>query len=145
MGSPPTPDPTDTSLVRGGGAWGADAGPQGGALAAAGLASGGTTGPGAPSNGAAGSGVAGAGAVGPGLAAARSAARAAAQAGPRAPGARPASTSAWPETVPSRNRVPESDDVDPLNDVNADVHELSGMALLQRELGATVIGEINHA
>ncbi|NUW44627.1 DNA polymerase III subunit gamma and tau [Nonomuraea rhodomycinica] len=143
MGSPPTPDPTDTSPARNGGSWGAEPGPQGGALAAAGLASGGTAGPGAPANGTAGSGAAGSGAVGPGLAAARSAARAAAQAGPRAPGARPAS--AWPETVPSRSKVSESDDVDPLNDANADVDELSGMALLQRELGATVIGEIDHA
>ncbi|NUW32739.1 DNA polymerase III subunit gamma and tau [Nonomuraea sp. SMC257] len=137
MGSAPTPDPTDTSPVRSGGAWGAEAGQQGGALAGAGLASGGTAGPGAAANG-----TAGGGAVGSGLAAARSAARAAAQAGPRAPGARPAS--AWPEKVPGRGKVSESDDVDPLNDANADVDELSGMALLQRELGATVIGEIDH-
>ncbi|MEV0198325.1 DNA polymerase III subunit gamma and tau [Nonomuraea sp. NPDC050691] len=145
MGSPPTPDPTDTNAARGGASWGGEPASQDGALAAAGLASGGTAGSGATSNGATSNGTAGSGVVGSGLAAARSAAKAAAQAGPRAPrapGSRPAS--AWPETVPGRGRVPDADDVDPLNDANADVDELSGMALLQRELGATVIGEIDH-
>ncbi|WP_433435929.1 DNA polymerase III subunit gamma and tau [Nonomuraea sp. CA-141351] len=80
---------------------------------------------------------------GTGLAAARSAARAAAQAGPRVPSAR-GGAAAWPETVPVRNKVPDSDDVDPLNDADADVDAVSGMALLERELGAQVIGEINH-
>ncbi len=74
----------------------------------------------------------------PGLAAARSAARAAAQAGPR---------QAWPETVPGRARSGQetSDDVDPLNDADADVDELTGMALIQRELGGRVIEEIDHS
>ncbi|MFI7634045.1 DNA polymerase III subunit gamma and tau [Nonomuraea sp. NPDC049400] len=80
---------------------------------------------------------------GTGLAAARSAARAAAQAGPRVPSAR-GGAAAWPETVPGRNKVPDSDDVDPLNDADADVDAVSGMALLERELGAQVIGEIDH-
>ncbi|MGW4794607.1 hypothetical protein ACWEPC_19580, partial [Nonomuraea sp. NPDC004297] len=74
---------------------------------------------------------------------ARSAAKAAAQAGPRAPAAR-GGASAWPEAVPSRDKGPESDDVDPLNDVDADVDAVSGMALLERELGAQVIGELDH-
>ncbi|MFF4622560.1 DNA polymerase III subunit gamma and tau [Nonomuraea jabiensis] len=82
-------------------------------------------------------------AVGSGLAAARSAARAAAQAGPRVPAAR-GGAAAWPETVPGRNKGPESDEVDPLNDADADVDAVSGMALLERELGAQVIGEIDH-
>ncbi|MFD1932853.1 DNA polymerase III subunit gamma and tau [Nonomuraea mangrovi] len=83
----------------------------------------------------------------PGLAAARSAAKAAAQAGPRTPTARQGgggNAGAWPDAIPGRNRGPESDEVDPLNDANADVDELSGMALLQRELGAQMIGEIDH-
>ncbi|MEV4751499.1 DNA polymerase III subunit gamma and tau [Streptosporangium sp. NPDC049248] len=83
---------------------------------------------------------------GPGLAAARSAAKAAAQAGPRAvakTGAKPA----WPDAVPGRgNRgaAPDADEVDPLNDADADVDALSGMALIQRELGGQIIGEIDH-
>ncbi|MEV0593401.1 DNA polymerase III subunit gamma and tau [Nonomuraea cavernae] len=81
-------------------------------------------------------------ATGAGLAAARSAAKAAAQAGPRSP--RQTGTTAWPDAVPNRRKGPESDDVDPLNDADADVDELSGMALLQRELGAQLIGEIDH-
>ncbi|MEU6428419.1 DNA polymerase III subunit gamma and tau [Microbispora sp. NPDC046973] len=74
----------------------------------------------------------------PGLAAARSAARAAAQTGPR---------QAWPETVPGRTGGASrpDDDVDPLNDDDADVSELSGMALIQRELGGRVIEEIDHS
>ncbi|GIH51158.1 DNA polymerase-3 subunit gamma/tau [Microbispora rosea] len=78
----------------------------------------------------------------PGLAAARSAARsaarAAAQTGPR---------QAWPETVPGRKGGASrpDDDVDPLNDDDADVSELSGMALIQRELGGRVIEEIDHS
>ncbi|WP_182904909.1 DNA polymerase III subunit gamma and tau [Microbispora sp. H13382] len=77
-------------------------------------------------------------APGPGLAAARSAARAAAQTGPR---------QAWPETVPGRTggAARPDDDVDPLNDDDADVSELSGMALIQRELGGRVIEEIDHS
>ncbi|WP_049562991.1 DNA polymerase III subunit gamma and tau [Nonomuraea sp. SBT364] len=93
------------------------------------------------------SGGASGGAVGAGLAAARSAARAAAQAGPRAgarSGARQGATSGWPEAVPGRGKTSETEDVDPLNDADADVDAVSGMALLQRELGAQVIGEIDH-
>ncbi|QFY13816.1 DNA polymerase III subunit gamma and tau [Nonomuraea phyllanthi] len=85
----------------------------------------------------------GAPATGTGLAAARSAARAAAQAGPRTPSAR-GGAPAWPDAVPSRNKALEPDDVDPLNDADADVHALTGMALLERELGAQMIGEIDH-
>ncbi|MFF0573149.1 DNA polymerase III subunit gamma and tau [Streptosporangium saharense] len=68
----------------------------------------------------------------PGLAAARSAARAAAQTGPRAA----ASKTAWPETVPGRT---SSDEVDPLTDT------LTGIALIQRELGGRIIEEIDHS
>ncbi|MFG1708278.1 DNA polymerase III subunit gamma and tau [Nonomuraea sp. M3C6] len=82
--------------------------------------------------------------AGAGLAAARSAAKAAAQSGPRVPAARSGGTPAWPDKVPSRGKGPESDDVDPLNDADADVDAVSGMALLERELGAQVIGEIDH-
>lgn len=82
--------------------------------------------------------------AGSGLAAARSAAKAAAQAGPRAPSPRQGGSSGWPDAIPGRQKGPESDDVDPLNDADADVDALSGMALLQRELGAQVIGEIDH-
>jgi len=82
----------------------------------------------------------------PGLAAARSAAKAAAQAGPRA-AAKNGAKAAWPDAVPPRGgraTVPDADEVDPLNDADADVDALSGMALLQRELGGQVIGEIDH-
>lgn len=79
-----------------------------------------------------------------GLAAARSAARAAAQSGPRAPAPRQGGSSGWPDAVPGRGKEPESEEVDPLNDADADVDAVSGMALLQRELGAQVIGEIDH-
>ncbi|TMS00440.1 DNA polymerase III subunit gamma and tau [Nonomuraea basaltis] len=83
------------------------------------------------------------GLAGAGLAAARSAAKAAAQAGPRASSSR-GGAAAWPDAVPGRNKGPDSDEVDPLNDADADVGAVSGMALLERELGARVIGEINH-
>ncbi|MEV7010135.1 DNA polymerase III subunit gamma and tau [Streptosporangium sp. NPDC051022] len=76
----------------------------------------------------------------PGLAAARSAAKAAAQAGPKAGGGR----SAWPDAVPGRAPAQDADEVDPLNDADADVDALSGMALIQRELGGQIIGEIDH-
>nr|WP_055508964.1 DNA polymerase III subunit gamma and tau [Nonomuraea pusilla] len=79
---------------------------------------------------------------GGGLAAARSAAKAAAQAGPRSAGGR-GSVAAWPDAIPGRSKA-DVDDVDPLNDADADVDAVSGMALLQRELGAQVIGEIDH-
>ncbi|MFI6297897.1 DNA polymerase III subunit gamma and tau [Nonomuraea sp. NPDC050790] len=79
-----------------------------------------------------------------GLAAARSAAQAAAQSGPRAPKPRQGGASAWPDAVPGRNKGADSDDVDPLNDADADIDAVGGMALLQRELGAQVIGEIDH-
>lgn len=75
----------------------------------------------------------------PALAAARSAARAAAQAGPR---------QGWPDAVPGRRKPApgtDADEVDPLNDANADVDGLSGMALVQRELGGRVIEEIDHS
>ncbi|GLX01087.1 DNA polymerase III subunit gamma and tau [Microtetraspora sp. NBRC 16547] len=86
---------------------------------------------------AAGSGSSRGSAPSPGLAAARSAARAAAQAGPR---------QAWPESVPGHAKPgQEADDVDPLNDADADVDELTGMALIQRELGGRVIEEIDHS
>ncbi|QYC45965.1 DNA polymerase III subunit tau [Nonomuraea coxensis DSM 45129] len=78
-----------------------------------------------------------------GLAAARSAAKAAAQAGPRSSGGR-GGAAAWPDVVPGRAKGPDSDEVDPLNDADADVDAVSGMALLERELGARVIGEIDH-
>ncbi|WP_344966447.1 DNA polymerase III subunit gamma and tau [Streptosporangium fragile] len=79
----------------------------------------------------------------PGLAAARSAAKAAAQAGPRAT-AKTGVKPAWPDAVPGRGPVPEADEVDPLNDADADVDALTGMALIQRELGGQIIGEIDH-
>ncbi|MEU1386852.1 MULTISPECIES: DNA polymerase III subunit gamma and tau [unclassified Nonomuraea] len=82
--------------------------------------------------------------VGAGLAAARSAAKAAAQAGPRTPASRAGGTTAWPSAIPGRDKAADADDVDPLNDADADVDAVSGMALLQRELGAQVIGEIDH-
>ncbi|WP_406311329.1 DNA polymerase III subunit gamma and tau [Streptosporangium sp. NBC_01639] len=88
---------------------------------------------------------------GPGLAAARSAARAAAQSGPRVTGGAKATgtktvdaKAAWPDAVPARRPVVETDDVDPLNDADADVDTLTGMALIQRELGGQIIGEIDH-
>ncbi|WP_326826547.1 DNA polymerase III subunit gamma and tau [Streptosporangium sp. NBC_01756] len=88
---------------------------------------------------------------GPGLAAARSAARAAAQSGPRVTGAAKAAgaktvdaKAAWPDAVPARRTIVETDDVDPLNDADADVDTLTGMALIQRELGGQIIGEIDH-
>ncbi|MBG0826901.1 DNA polymerase III subunit gamma and tau [Planomonospora sp. ID67723] len=77
----------------------------------------------------------------PGLAAARSAARAAAQSGPKPGGSR----SAWPDAIPGRAPALESDEVDPLNDADADVDELTGMALIQRELGGRIIEEIDHS
>ncbi|GAA3132574.1 hypothetical protein GCM10010466_23970 [Planomonospora alba] len=87
---------------------------------------------------------------GPGLAAARSAARAAAQSG--GPAARPGGAgrsaggaSAWPDAVPGRGPASEADEVDPLNDEDADVDELTGMALIQRELGGQIIEEIDHS
>ncbi|WP_214411457.1 DNA polymerase III subunit gamma and tau [Sphaerisporangium fuscum] len=78
---------------------------------------------------------------GPGLAAARSAARSAAQAGPRQ-----APAAAWPDAVPGRSSSPasEADEVDPDNDADADTDSLTGLALVQRELGGQIIGEIDH-
>ncbi|MBO4272319.1 hypothetical protein [Microbispora triticiradicis] len=53
------------------------------------------------------------------------------------PAGRPAapagSRQAWPETVPGRG------------DAGADVSELTGMALIQRELGGRIIEEIDHS
>jgi DNA polymerase-3 subunit gamma/tau len=51
---------------------------------------------------------------------------------------------AWPDVVPGRAKGPDADEVDPLNDADADVDAVTGMALLERELGARVIGEIDH-
>ncbi|NRQ30355.1 DNA polymerase III subunit gamma and tau [Nonomuraea sp. NN258] len=88
---------------------------------------------------------AGGGLAGAGLAAARSAARAAAQAGPRTPASRGGGGGGgWPEAIPGRAKGSDADEVDPLNDADADVDAVSGMALLERELGAQVIGEIDH-
>ncbi|NUP80646.1 MAG: hypothetical protein HOV96_24165, partial [Nonomuraea sp.] len=53
-------------------------------------------------------------------------------------------TAAWPSAIPGRDKGADADEVDPLNDADADVDAVSGMALLQRELGAQVIGEIDH-
>ncbi|MEV6979812.1 DNA polymerase III subunit gamma and tau [Sphaerisporangium sp. NPDC051017] len=74
--------------------------------------------------------------TGAGRAVARSAVNAAAQAGPR--------QSAWPDAVPGRSgpSPSEADEVDPDND--ADAGALMGMALVQRELGGQIIGEIDH-
>ncbi|MFC5823147.1 DNA polymerase III subunit gamma and tau [Nonomuraea insulae] len=128
-GSPPSPDPTRTVVA---------------AQHVAGVSAGGVS-------------AGGAVAAGTGMAAAKSAAMAAmaaSQAGPRGPSARAGAgpstrtataTAAWPDAVPGRDKGPESDDVDPLNDADADVSAVSGMALLERELGAQVIGEIDHA
>jgi DNA polymerase-3 subunit gamma/tau len=86
----------------------------------------------------------------PGLAAARSAAKAAAQAGPRAANNKAVGNKAadnkggWPDAVPSRKGALEADEVDRLHDAGADVNGLTGMALIQRELGGQVIGEIDH-
>ncbi|MFC0864389.1 DNA polymerase III subunit gamma and tau [Sphaerimonospora cavernae] len=69
--------------------------------------------------------------------AARFAARAAAQSRPR---------QAWPDAVPGRNRTgADFDDVDPVNDADADVSDLTGLALVQRELGGQIIEEIDHS
>jgi DNA polymerase-3 subunit gamma/tau len=35
--------------------------------------------------------------------------------------------------------------VDPDNDTDADMNELTGMALIQRELGGQIIQEIDHS
>ncbi|MEO3862212.1 DNA polymerase III subunit gamma and tau [Acrocarpospora sp. B8E8] len=66
-----------------------------------------------------------------GITAAKSAARAAAQSGPR---------QAWPDSIPPRKTA---SDPDPFNDTSPE--ELSGLALLQRELGGRVIQEIDHS
>ncbi|MFC4530812.1 DNA polymerase III subunit gamma and tau [Sphaerisporangium dianthi] len=77
----------------------------------------------------------------PGLAAARSAAQAAAQSGPRQAGA-----AGWPDAVPGRSgpSSADADEVDPDNDADADADALTGMALVERELGGKIIGEIDH-
>ncbi|MEU8267905.1 DNA polymerase III subunit gamma and tau [Sphaerisporangium sp. NPDC049002] len=68
-------------------------------------------------------------------------AQAVAQSGPRQTGA-----AGWPDAVPRRSGPPvsEADEVDPYNDVVADGDSLSGMALVQRELGGQIINEIDH-
>ncbi|MFC6085608.1 DNA polymerase III subunit gamma and tau [Sphaerisporangium aureirubrum] len=76
-----------------------------------------------------------------GFAAARSAAQAAQSRPPKT------SAPAWPDAVPSRSPSPsrEADEVDPDNDADADTDDLTGMALVQRELGGTIINEIDHS
>ncbi|WP_424527845.1 DNA polymerase III subunit gamma and tau [Sphaerisporangium viridialbum] len=76
-----------------------------------------------------------------GFTAARPAAQAVAQSGPRQAG-----PAGWPDAVPRRSGPPasEADEVDPYNDVDADGDSLSGMALVQRELGGQIINEIDH-
>ncbi|MFF4415918.1 DNA polymerase III subunit gamma and tau [Streptosporangium sp. NPDC001559] len=73
----------------------------------------------------------------PGLTAARSAARTAAQTvaqtGPRGAGTKPA----WPEAVPGRSSGS--------GDAGSSDDALTGMALLQRELGGQIIEEIGHS
>ncbi|MDF5756080.1 DNA polymerase III subunit gamma and tau [Spongiactinospora sp. TRM90649] len=57
------------------------------------------------------------------------------------------SAGGWPDAVPGRQGTgggQVNDEVDPENDADADVDELSGMALIQRELGGQIIGEIDH-
>jgi DNA polymerase-3 subunit gamma/tau len=58
---------------------------------------------------------------------------------------------AWPEEVPGRrgtgaSRAPgaDADDVDPDDAADAGVDELTGMALIQQELGGQIIQEIDH-
>ncbi|MCG5215723.1 DNA polymerase III subunit gamma and tau [Streptosporangium sp. KLBMP 9127] len=77
-----------------------------------------------------------------GLVAARSAAQSAAQSQ-----SRPKQNNGWPEAVPARQtRSKDSEEVDLENDADAgaDAGGLTGMALIQRELGGQVIGEIDH-
>ncbi|MEO3814359.1 DNA polymerase III subunit gamma and tau [Sphaerisporangium sp. B11E5] len=78
---------------------------------------------------------------GSGFAAARSAAQAAQSRPPKS------AAHGWPDAVPGRSTAPsgEADEVDPDNDADADTDELTGMALVQRELGGTVINEIDHS
>nr|WP_062340960.1 DNA polymerase III subunit gamma and tau [Herbidospora sakaeratensis] len=69
---------------------------------------------------------------------------------PRAAAPRKAETTAparqaWPDAVPSRAKKSEVDDVDPDNDADVDTDGLSGLALLQKELGGRVIQEIDHS
>ncbi|MFC4588088.1 DNA polymerase III subunit gamma and tau [Sphaerisporangium corydalis] len=75
-----------------------------------------------------------------GFTAARTAAGAAAQAGPRQAGA----AAGWPDAVPRRPTAGDADDVDPYNDADAGPDSLTGMALVQRELGGQIISEIDH-
>ncbi|RBQ15697.1 DNA polymerase III subunit gamma and tau [Spongiactinospora rosea] len=82
-----------------------------------------------------------------GLAAARTAAQAAQQAA-HSRSKQNGGTAAWPDAVPVRQATTSngsiSDEVDPENDADADADELSGMALIQRELGAQIIEEFDH-
>ncbi|WP_212735349.1 hypothetical protein, partial [Herbidospora galbida] len=52
---------------------------------------------------------------------------------------------AWPDAVPARAKKSDVDDVDPDNDADVDSDGLSGLALLQKELGGRVIQEIDHS
>lgn len=52
---------------------------------------------------------------------------------------------AWPDAVPARAKKSDEDDVDPDNDADVDSDGLSGLALLQKELGGRVIQEIDHS
>ncbi|WP_066375759.1 DNA polymerase III subunit gamma and tau [Herbidospora mongoliensis] len=68
----------------------------------------------------------------------------AAQPAPR-PAAAAAARQAWPDAVPARAKKADEDDVDPDNDADVDSDGLSGLALLQKELGGQVIQEIDHS
>ncbi|WP_062430506.1 DNA polymerase III subunit gamma and tau [Herbidospora daliensis] len=66
-------------------------------------------------------------------------------AAPRQAAAAAPARQAWPDAVPSRSKKSEVDDVDPDNDADVDTDGLSGLALLQKELGGRVIQEIDHS
>ncbi|GAB1819903.1 DNA polymerase III subunit gamma and tau [Herbidospora sp. RD11066] len=68
----------------------------------------------------------------------------AAQPAPRPAASAPA-RQAWPDAVPTRSKKSDEDDVDPDNDADVDSDGLSGLALLQKELGGQVIQEIDHS
>jgi DNA polymerase-3 subunit gamma/tau len=77
---------------------------------------------------------------GPGFAAARSAPQTA-QAVPSRP--RTTGSPGWPDAIPGRSTTPtgEAGEADPDNDGD----DLTGMALIQRELGGTIIDEADHS
>lgn len=49
----------------------------------------------------------------------------------------------WSAALPGR-RTAEADEVDPENDADAESSDLTGVALIQRELGGRIIEEIDH-